>query len=262
MNLFLGTQGWSYPSWVGPFYPDGTPSSAYLEAYAAHFNTVELDTTFYAVPRSSTIAGWRERTPPDFRFAAKFPQKITHEKGLADCREDAVYFVEAMSALDQKLGPLLLQMPPSWPAGQMETLAGFMAELPAGFRYALEVRHKSWLGKDALPALLGLLRKHGVALCLVQHAWMPRLDELTAPFGYIRWLGRREDIPDDDFSHVRINRDAQLDAWAEQVAGYLRAGTPVYGYFNNHYQGHSPDSVRAMQKRLFEMDNSFEFRSK
>jgi len=111
-------------------------------------------------------------------------------------------------------------------------------------------RHRSWLAKDTLPKLLGLLRKHAVALCLVQHAWMPALDEVTAPFVYIRWLGRREDIPDDDFSHVRINRDAQLDSWSEQIKAYLMAGLIVYGYFNNHYQGHSPASVRAMQMRL------------
>jgi uncharacterized protein YecE (DUF72 family) len=253
VTLYLGTQGWSYTSWVGPFYPAGTTSSAYLESYATQFSTVELDTTFYAVPRAGTIIGWRERTPPGFCFAAKFPQSITHEKGLADCREDALYFIQAMSALDQKLGPLLMQMPPSWPAGQMATLATFLSELPPGFRYALEVRHKSWLAPEMLPRLLELLVRHGVALTLVQHAWMPHLDELTASFTYIRWLGRREEIPDDDYSHIRINRERQLDAWAEQVATYLRAGTTVYGYFNNHYQGHSPDSVRGLQKRLFEM---------
>ena len=101
-----------------------------------------------------------------------------------------------------------------------------------------------------LPRLLGLLQQHAIALCLVQHAWMPALDEVTAPFVYVRWLGRREDIPDDDFSHVRIDRDMQIDRWAEQIRGYLKSGVIVYGYFNNHYQGHSPASVRALQARL------------
>lgn len=248
--LYLGTQGFTYPSWVGPFYPAGTPSSAFLERYAAQFNTVELDTTFYAIPRASTIAGWRERTPVGFQFAAKFPQTITHQKGLTDCADETIAFLEAMTHLDRKLGPLLLQMPPSWGAGGFDALVAFLQTLPAGFRYALEVRHPSWLAKNTLLRLLSLLQGHGVALCLVQHAWMPALDETTAPFVYIRWLGRREDIPDDDFSHVRVNRDVQLDRWAEQIRGYLKAGLPVYGYFNNHYQGHSPASVRAMQMRL------------
>ena len=160
---------------------------------------------------------------------------ITHEKGLANCADDALAFVDAMSGLDQKLGPLLLQMPPSWGAGALDTLTSFLPSLPSGFRYALEVRHRSWLAKDTLPKLLGLLQKHAVALCLVQHAWMPALDEVTAPFVYIRWLGRREDIPDDDFSHVRINRDAQLDSWSEQIKGYLQG---------------RPDRLRLLQQPL------------
>jgi uncharacterized protein YecE (DUF72 family) len=249
-NLYLGTQGWSYDSWVGGFYPPGAPTSAWLEVYASQFNTVELDTTFYAVPRASTISGWHGRTPEGFCFAAKFPQTITHEHQLVDCQTAAVAFIEAMADLGSKLGPLLLQMPPSFSAGQVEVLTTFLEDLPAGFHYALEVRHRSWLTKEMLPVLLALLQKHEVALCLVQHAWMPRLAELTAPFTYIRWLGRREDIPDDDFSRVRINRDAQLDHWAEQIGRFLSTGVTVYGYFNNHYQGHSPASVRGLQARL------------
>ncbi len=249
-TFYLGTQGWSYPSWMGPFYPPGTSSSAFLEAYAAHFDTVELDTTFYAIPRPSTVDGWRTRTPDRFRFAAKFPQTITHQKGLVDCAEETNAFLAAMGRLDHKLGPLLLQMPPSWSANAFDTLAAFLQDLPTGFRCALEVRHRSWLDSEVFPRVLELLRRHGVALCLTQQVGMPALDQVTAPFVYIRWLGRREDIIDDDFSRVRINRDVQLDRWAEQVGRYLREDIAVYGYFNNHYQGHAPASVRALQARL------------
>jgi uncharacterized protein YecE (DUF72 family) len=250
-QLFLGTQGWTYPSWVGPFYPPGTPQRAFLPHYATQFKTVELDTTFYAIPRESTIVGWREKTPDGFQFSAKFPQVITHQKVLVDCREETNAFISAMTGLDEKLGPLLLQMPPSFSAGQMDALATFLEGLPTGgIRFALEVRHKSWMAEETFPQLLDLLRKHGIALCLVQHAWMPALDALTAAFTYVRWLGRREDIPDDDFSRVRINRDVQLDRWASQISDYLRNDVTVYGYFNNHYQGHSPASVRALQQRL------------
>jgi uncharacterized protein YecE (DUF72 family) len=254
-SLFLGTQGWTYPSWVGPFYAAGTKSSAYLPHYATQFRTVELDTTFYAIPRLSTIEGWREKTPAGFQFAAKFPKIITHEKLLVDSREETSAFLSAMAGLDDKLGPLLLQMPPWWTASGMDALTGFLAGLPSGgMRFALEVRHRSWLAAETLPRLLDLLQQHGVALCLVQHAWMPALENLTAPFTYIRWLGRREDIPDDDFSKVRINRDVQLDRWAALISDYLRNNVTVYGYFNNHYQGHSPASVRAMQMRLDLLD--------
>lgn len=249
-RVYLGTQGWSYPSWVGPFYPSGTATTRFLDYYATQFNTVELDTTFYAIPRDSTIAGWREKTPAGFRFAAKFPQTITHEKALKGAERETEAFVGAMARLDDKLGVMLLQMPPQWGAGAMGDLKQFLPALPPGHRYALEVRHKSWLAKDTFASLTELLKTHGVALCLVQHAWMPALETTTAPFVYIRWLGRREDIPDDDFSEVRINRDMQLDRWASQVDAYLEMGLEVYGYFNNHYQGHSPASVRAFRARL------------
>lgn len=249
-HLYLGTQGFTYPSWVGPFYPPGTPSKAFLEAYAAQFPTVELDTTFYGVPRASTIAGWRDRTPDGFQFAAKFPQAITHQKALVECSQEANVFIAALSQLGSRLGPLLLQMPPSWGANGFAALQMFLPALPSGYRYVLEVRHRSWLSPEVFPKLLDLLRQQEVALCLTQYAGMPALSEATAPFVYIRWLGRREDIPDDDFSHVRVNRDVQLDRWAGQIAGHLRAGLTVYGYFNNHYQGHSPASVRALQARL------------
>jgi uncharacterized protein YecE (DUF72 family) len=249
-SLYLGTQGWSYDSWVGSFYPPGIPQNGWLEAYAAEFNTVELDTTFYAIPRPSTVSGWLARTPENFRFAAKFPQAVTHVKQLVACQPETVAFLGAMTGLGNRLGPLLLQMPPSFSAGQADALESFVHDLPTGFHFALEVRHRSWLAKEIFPRLVALLKRHGIALCLVQHAWMPKLDEVTAPFAYIRWLGRREDIPDDDYSHLRIDRRGQLSAWAEQIARYLEAGVTVYGYFNNHYQGHSPASVRDMQARL------------
>ena len=141
-------------------------------------------------------------------------------------------------------------MPPSWTAAGLDDLADFLPGLPAGHRYAVEVRHRSWLKEETFERLKDLLQGHGVALCLVQHAWMPVLDTVTAPFVYIRWLGCREDIPDGEFGHVRINRDVQLDRWTEQVKRYQDAALTVYGYFNNHYQGHSPASVRALQARL------------
>jgi uncharacterized protein YecE (DUF72 family) len=249
-NLYLGTQGWSYDSWVGSFYPPGISKNAWLEAYAAQFNSVELDTTFYAIPRLSTISGWRTRTPEGFRFAAKFPQVITHEKRLVACQAETMRFLEAMTGLRDRLGPLLLQMPPSFGATQADALESFLRDLPTDFQYVFESRHQSWLTKEMFPRLVALLRQHKTALCLVQHAWMPRLDEVTAPFAYIRWLGRREDIPDNDYSQERIDRQVQLNSWAEQIARYLAAGITVYGYFNNHYQGHSPASVRTLQARL------------
>jgi uncharacterized protein YecE (DUF72 family) len=222
----------------------------FLEAYADQFRTVELDSTFYGVPRDSTVEGWCRRTPPGFVFAAKFPQFITHDKLLVACEAETGAFLASMQLLGERLGPLLLQMSPSFHAGMFGGLRAYLETLPSGPRYALEVRHNSWMLEPHRQELLSLLRSRGIALCLVQHAWMPRQDAVTAPFTYIRWLGRREDIPDRDFGQVRIDREAQLDSWSEQVRRYLDRGVTVFGYFNNHYQGHSPASVRAFQARL------------
>ena len=252
-GLYLGTQGFSYPSWVGAFYPEGTASTRFLEHYATQFNTVELDTTFYGAPRASTVARWRDQTPDGFRFAAKFPQAITHQKALIDCGVETRAFLMTMDQLGSKLGPLLLQMPPSWTSEGFAALAAYLPGLD-GFRVALEVRHRSWLSKETTPRLLELLERHGVALTLTQLAGMPALDQLTAQFTYIRWLGRRQDIPDDDYSHVRINRDAQLDGWASQISRYLREGVTIHAYFNNHHQGHSPASARSLLARLEALD--------
>ena len=250
VRLFLGTQGFSYSAWVGPFYPPGTKPADYLSHYATQFNSIELDTTFYASPRRSTVEGWRDKTPAGFRFTAKFPQKITHEQGLVNSKDDTYAFVEAMSGLGDKLGVLAIQMPPHWTAQSIGELETFLSDLPSGSRYTLEVRHRSWLTKDAFPKLTALLERFGVALCLVQHSWMPALDTVTAPFAYIRWLGRREDIPDDDYSKIRLDRSVQLDRWAEQVHRYLEQGLEVYGYANNHYMGHSPATLRTFQQKL------------
>jgi uncharacterized protein YecE (DUF72 family) len=249
-DLFIGTQGWSYPSWVGPFYAPQTRPARFLEAYSKQFGTVELDATFYATPRDSTVAGWRTRTPAGFVFSGKFPKSITHDKQLVDCQEDARHFVETMQLLGEKLGPLLLQMPPSFAAEELPALSTFLNVLPQGVQVALEVRHPTWLKPDVLLRLTDVLLQHHVSLCLVQHAWMPHLDVVTAPFVYVRWLGRREDIPDDHYETVRINRDSQLSDWAAQIRRYLNQGLTVYGYFNNHYQGHSPSSVRNLLARI------------
>ncbi len=137
MTIHLGTQGWSYKSWNGVFYPQDTPANCYLEEYAKKLHTVEIDSTFYATPRASTVKQWDEVTPDDFRFTAKFPQKITHEKMLKEAEQDVKLFLDTMSLLGPKLGPLLLQFPYTFKPDQRVVLADFLAALPGDFRYAV-----------------------------------------------------------------------------------------------------------------------------
>jgi uncharacterized protein YecE (DUF72 family) len=243
-QLFLGTQGFSFDDWVGPFYPPGTPRGKYLEAYAERLNAVEIDSTFYGAPRATTVAGWRERTPPDFRFAAKFPRLITHDKKLDRALGDAEAFVGTMQALGEKLGVLTLQFAYDFTPDLRYRLEDFLASLPAGPRYAVEVRNRGWLTPD----FGEMLSEHNVAIVLQDLHYMPRLDWITADFTVIRWLGRRKDI--EKFDRIQIDRSKELRTWAERVGAFLAAGVDVFGFFNNHFAGHSPESVRQFAALL------------
>lgn len=237
-GLYIGTSGWSYADWAGSLYPEGLPAAARLAEYANHYATVEIDSTFYGTPRRSTVERWREIVPEGFLFSAKFPQEITHEKNLVGSEEPAHTFIQTMSFLSDRLGPLLLQLPPSFTVEGMGVLEDFLSTLPEWPRYAVEVRHRSWLGSD-LPELLGEQR---VALTLIDYPRMPRMEEATADFVYIRWLGDRREFPE---GHTRLKKDRDHDLlwWADVVDRFLKEGKTVFAYANNHYQNHSPSTV-------------------
>jgi uncharacterized protein YecE (DUF72 family) len=170
-------------------------------------------------------------------------QEITHEKNLVGCEEPAATFIQTMRLLGNRLGPLLLQLPPSFSVEGMGVLEDFLSVLPGGVRYAVEVRHRSWLGSD-LPALL---REHGVALTLIDFPRMPRMDNATADFVYVRWLGDRREFPS-GHTHARRDRTEDLEWWAERVDRFLSEGHEVFAYGNNHYQNHSPSTLEQFLK--------------
>jgi uncharacterized protein YecE (DUF72 family) len=242
-DLYLGTSGWSYADWEGTVYPPGTTSAGRLAEYVKHFATVEIDSTFYGTPKGTAVERWRKVAPRGFLFAAKFPHVITHERNLVDSRSEAEGFVRAMQALDDRLGPLLLQLPPDFTVEGMEVLSTFLRELPEGPRYAVEVRHRSWVGSD-LPELL---RERGAALTLVDYPRMPRLKEATTDFAYIRWLGNRREFPS-RHTHLKKDRDDDLLWWAGVVDRFLEEEKTVFAYANNHYQNHSPSTVERFLK--------------
>lgn len=236
-RLLLGTQGFSFPDWVGPFYPTGTKRGAYLEEYARRFPIVEIDSTFYGIPRLTTIQGWRERTPEDFQFAAKFPKLITHEKKLDRALGDAEAFVGALQALGDKLAVLILQFAYDFTPDNFDRLDDFLGALPQGPRYAVEVRNRAWLTSN----LRDMLSNHNAAFVLQDLHYMPKLDWITADFTVIRWLGQRKDVM--VFDRIQFDRTQELKAWAKLVKRFNEDGIDVYGFFNNHYAGHSPASV-------------------
>lgn len=253
-RLLLGTQGWNYPDWVGPFYPEGTRPAAFLTTYAQAFRTVEVDSTFYAIPPVKTVRGWAARVPADFVFALKFPQEITHERRLRGADDVAAEFLRVTAELGPKRGPLLLQLGPDFVPDEMGALADFLPRLPADVRVAVEVRHARWTRPDVLPELLALLRRHRRALALSDGRWIERetmqslaLDP-TADFHYVRWMGPDRALT--VFSRVVHDRTGELAGWAEVLGAVVLRGVEAYGYVNNHFAGHSPDSVRTLQRLL------------
>jgi uncharacterized protein YecE (DUF72 family) len=245
-DILLGTQGWSYPDWVGPFYPPGTRQADFLTLYSQVFPTVELDTTFYGLPRPATVEGWRRRTPDGFEFTAKLPQRITHEKRLVDVKDELFEFLAVMKLLGEKLGPLLVQLPPDFRNGpaELQQVDDFVKLLPPNQLFAIEFRHRSWAQEE----VFAILSERRICWCINDLPYLPKRVEVTGDFSYLRWLGDHRQIA--SFAATQIDRSADYDAWAATLRELSSRVTRVYGYFNNHYAGHSPASVRQLQRRL------------
>jgi uncharacterized protein YecE (DUF72 family) len=256
-EVHIGAQGWNYDDWVGPFYPRGARPGDYPDLYVKAFDTVEIDSTFYAVPSEASIKSWVARAPAGFTYSLKLPQEITHQNRLSESEDVLLRFCERARALGDKLALILIQMPPDFSPRSFAALRSFLPLLPADLRFALELRDRQWLNRVNGERVLPLLGDHRVALALVDSKWIPR--ELTfrliermekwaiRDFAYVRWLGPRELT---DYSRVQINRDQELAEWAEAFALLRQHTTQIFGYFNNHYQGHSPASCNQFRKLL------------
>jgi uncharacterized protein YecE (DUF72 family) len=246
----IGTQGWNYNAWTGPFYPSGTRPADYLSVYARAFDTVEVDSTFYAIPPEKTVRGWAERTPGDFVFALKLPREITHERRLRDSEDVAELFFERARELGPKLGPILIQLAPDFGPGELPALAAFLPTLPRDLKLAIEFRHRGWIHEG----VLALLAEHRVALALSDARWIPRrtmlalAEQPTADFSYIRWMGPNRDLV--DYSRIQRDRTNELERWAAAIIAITRSMSAVYGYVNNHFAGHSPASARQLQRLI------------
>ncbi len=251
-TVLLGTQGWNYPSWVGPFYPIGTSERDRLARYGAAFRTVEVDTTFHALPPEPVLAGWRTQVPDGFLFSLKVPQEITHERRLVGCGDVLARFCQRAALLGPALGPLVVHLSPDFrpSLGTRNALDAFLATLPVDFRWAIEVRHPGWLGRDTLDALAA----YKVALVLADGRWIPRgmmLDlalHPTSDFAYVRWIGSGGRVT--DFSGRQTDRRHELGLWATVLESLSRRVGLILGYFSNQYEGHAPHSARLLERML------------
>jgi uncharacterized protein YecE (DUF72 family) len=226
MPLFVGTSGWQYKDWRGRFYPKKLPQSQWLEHFAEHFQTVEVNNTFYRLPEATTFETWRKRTPDDFVFAVKASRYITHIRRLRDSAEGVQRMMERAAKLGKKLGPVLLQLPPNLQA-DIVSLDDTLKRFGKRTRVVVEFRHDSWFVDE----VKSVLSEHEAALCLadkgsraVAPLWR------TAAWGYLRLhSGTATPIP--------CYGKKALDSWAKRLADQWDASADLYVYFNNDTRG-------------------------
>jgi uncharacterized protein YecE (DUF72 family) len=244
-RIYVGTAGFSYRDWLGNFYPQFCPPADFLRCYAMTFNSVELDSTFYRLPTRQNIEKWSATTPESFRFTAKFPRTVTHEGELKSRLEEAEKYLEVMGGMGAKLGPLLMQFPPSFHPGRRGDLCELLGLIPRGIRVAVELRCRDWLTDE----LFSLLERHGVSLCLAEFPGMPQLTVRTADFVYLRFVGDHQEIPD-NFSYVRRDRKEELAHWTSVVEHFIGEKADIFAYFNNHFSGHAPSTALEFRDRV------------
>lgn len=238
----IGCSGWNYRDWRdGVFYPPRCPPRRWLAYYAERFDTVEVNSSFYRLPRPDAVARWAEQTPPEFLFAVKVSRYVTHVKRLRDVEEHLPLLLERIAPLAaaEKLGPLLWQLPPTF-ARDDERLAEALAAFPPDLRHAVEFRHQSWFA----PRPLELLAAHRVALVVGDRPGAP---------------GPDRPVPTTDFAFVRFHHgsrgrrgnysDRELADWARMLRAWARRGE-VFAYFNNDWEGFAPRNASTMQELL------------
>jgi uncharacterized protein YecE (DUF72 family) len=238
-KIRIGTSGWTYDGWRGPFYPKEVPKKDWLAWYGRRFQTAEINGSFYRTPSLEAVRAWRDHTPAHFVFAWKASKFITHWKRLSEKSANSIQLMETrLEALSPKVGVVLFQLPPQF-AKQRERLASFLDMLPRRYLYAFEFRHQSWYEDD----VLDLLREHDVALCLSDHHDAPAPWEVTARHVYVRGHG-----PD---GRYRDNYpDQTLRAWARHIAKWRRQRRTVFVYFDNDQKSAAPADARRLMAVL------------
>jgi uncharacterized protein YecE (DUF72 family) len=263
-DIRLGTSGFTADGWPGSFYPEDVKPPDYLRYYATRFDTVEINATFYRLPKMETLNNWALNTPPGFVFSLRVPAAITHGKILLDCQEEFERFLDAAYILGEKLGPILFEFPHfdqnafSSSEQFMSRLNAFLDKLPrVRCKFAIELRNKNWLN----PWLADQLRKHNVALVLQDQTRMPRpeillekFDPVTADFVFIRWEGDHEDMQKQTrvWNRTIFDRTAELRTWVDFCRNIQMRGIKQYIYANNHYAGYAPATLELFRSLCHE----------
>ena len=276
-QLYLGTTSWSNEDWEGLVYPQGCASQDYIEHYSRVFGVVEVDSTWYRIPSERMVEGWLRRTPQHFKFAAKVPRIVTHEKGMVDCGAEMEEFLAVMGRLRERLGPLLLQFEyvargrdaREYESGEdfCERLSRFLPTLPTDeIDFVVEVRNGKWVGRK----LVDLLAQHRVCMALTSYYTMPDIAEVrkkllnpvSAGFLYVRFLGDRKRMDERvgqlveagtktrHWDELVVDRSAELRLWSAHLKELAaqHSDLQIFAFFNNHYAGYAPGSLEIFAR--------------
>ena len=227
-NIFIGTSGYSYPHWRKVFYPPGLPNSKWLEFYVQHFNCVELNVTFYRLPKNTTFVSWYEHSPSSFKFIIKGSRFITHIKRLKDCRQSLKLFFNRACLLKEKLSCVLWQLPPSLKC-DLKTLDAFIKILRTNwpcYRYSFEFRHLSWFNSS----LYRLLESNNINLCIADSPTLPPREIVTTDFLYLRFHGGKI-LANSRYSVKELNQ------WRDKIKNWLKNTETLFAFFNNDSYG-------------------------
>jgi len=265
VQYHIGCSGWSYTAWLGPFYPSKLENTDWLRYYSQIFDYVEIDSSFYRMPNKFMVKNWAKKTPDNFRFTAKFPKIITHDKHLVDVNEEVCTFLNNMEPLQEKTLALLIQLPPSMEIMPgLEGLKELLPYLDVRFRYAVEVRHPSWFQDLAY----NFFTDNDICMAWSQLAHLITPPIVTTDFLYVRFIGDRS-IDEKDFGKIQKDRILEMKRWANEIkkaeTGKIRGRRKeVYLAMiaaNNHYAGFGPGTANLFRKTVGLSELSWESRN-
>jgi uncharacterized protein YecE (DUF72 family) len=239
VQIRIGTSGWHYKHWVGRYYPHDIKPSEMLDYYLRDFDTVELNNTFYNLPKETSFETWRQSVPAKFVFAVKGSRFITHMIKLKEPERGIVNFIPRAQLLGRKLGPILWQLPPGWKVN-LERLEEFLQKLPKGPRYAFELRNETWMDER----VYAILRKYNAAFCIYELAGYHSPIEVTANWTYIRLHGPTLHKYQGSYS------DAQMREWAKRIEKWGRTLDALYIYFDNDDSAFAVDNALTLKRMV------------
>jgi uncharacterized protein YecE (DUF72 family) len=237
-RIRIGCSGWNYRHWRGRFYPEGLPQKRWFEFYAEHFDTVEINNSFYRLPKAETFEKWRDQAPPGFCYAVKANRFLTQAKKLKDCEEPLGRMMAPVRALGDRLGPILYQLPPRFRIN-LERLEDFLKLAPKGAISVFEFRDRSWYA----PETFALLDRYGASFCVHDMAGSASERIAVGPIAYVRFHGGAG-------KYWGRYADESLVSWVDWMVAQAKSGRPVWAYFNNDIDAHAIDDAQTLKAMI------------